>query len=330
MCAATTDEADAPRVALVGATSLLGKEIKQRLADAGYPGAALSLLDFEEVAGVITDYGDEARVLAEAVAEEILAHDVACFCGSPEAAEEHLERLRLEGRVGIDCTGAWCDRDDVFLWLPGVSRPPRLADSPAVALPSAAAMLLGTVIDGLGEAADRAAVTLLVPASEWGEEGLHELSQQTIAVLNLEEIDQEVFGRQLAFDVFPAAGQHDAATGRVAAELQRLGLPTPALNVVSASVFHGLAASVFVPGIDASAVAAVLGNAGVNLEDAGADAVDSPVRAAGRAGLHATVRPDRADGSWIWVVGDNLVIRAHAAVAAVLSLVGPEQAVVEA
>ena len=158
----TTEHSDGPRVALVGASSLLGTEIKRQLGDSGFPGSALSLLDLDEVAGVLTEYGDEARVLAEAVSEDILGHDVVCFCGDPATASEHFEAVRREGRVGIDCTGASAGRDDVFLWLPGVSPPPTLHDNPFNAMPSAGTLLLGSIIDALGETGARAAATLLL------------------------------------------------------------------------------------------------------------------------------------------------------------------------
>jgi len=325
MCSATSEGSVGPRLALIGAASLLGTELKQQLADTGLPGAALSLLDAEEVAGALTEYGDEARVLAEAVAEEILDHDVVCFCGTPDAAREHFDLLRNEGRVGLDCSGAWAARDDVFLWLPGVGSPPHLDENPLAALPSTGSMLVGSLMEVLGDCGRNAAVTLLLPASDSGEAGLQELSQQTIAVLNLEDVEHSVFGRQLAFDLWPASEGGVAVTVDTGAELRRLGLPTPAISTLRASVFHGVAASVFLPDGKIDTVRATLCEAGLLSEEAGADIVDSPTRAAGHAGLHVSaVRADPSGGSWLWVVADNLIIRAHAAAAAIHTLLGPE------
>ena len=55
------------RLALVGASSLLGVEVKDQLAASGVPRDAVTLFDLKEVAGVLTEYGDEARVFAETV-----------------------------------------------------------------------------------------------------------------------------------------------------------------------------------------------------------------------------------------------------------------------
>lgn len=335
------------RVALVGAASLLGEELKQQLAAARFPSEAVTLLDFEDAAGVLTEYGDEARVLLEAAAESMLQHDLVCFCGDPDHARDHLAILREHDRLGLDCTGAWAVSEGVFLWIPGITAAPDLGEQRAIALPSAAGLVLGTTVAALGEMAPRAAFNLFVPASELGEPGLRELSQQSIAVLNLAGLEETVFGRQQAFDLFPCDEGHAAhAAGGLAAELERLSLPVPAINVVSAPVFHGFAVSLFVPEVGPAAVAGALRAlgtskrttgapnekdeaagvepAGVAKETSEAAPVDSPVRAAGTAGIHASgVRADASGGTWAWLVVDNIHARAAAAVGAIHALLGP-------
>ena len=109
------------RMALVGAASMLGKEVKDQLAASGVPHDAVSLFDFEEVVGVLTKYGEEARVFAETVSESLLEHELSCFCSDPTTARECLDKILDSGKIGIDCTDAWLNAPAAFTWIPGVS-----------------------------------------------------------------------------------------------------------------------------------------------------------------------------------------------------------------
>jgi len=309
------------RLALVGAASLLGKEIKEQLAASGFSADAVTLFDLEEVAGVLTDYGEEARVFTEAVTDQVLAHELICFCGDALTAADYLGPLLGADCLGVDCTGAWLDGDAAPPWVPGVSAPPRLSETRVTAIPPATVIMLSGTLAALGDLAGDASVTVFVPASERGDSGLHELSQQSTAVLNLLDTDQEVFGRQQAFDLWIPPDGHPLSAARLAATLTRLELPVPAISVVSASVFHGMALSVFTAGAAADAAATALNSAGFQLADSPEEATDSPVRVVGTPGMHAHVRDD-AGGAWVWVVADNLHARAAATVAAIHTLLG--------
>ena len=310
-------------MALVGAASMLGKEVKDQLAASGVPHDAVSLFDFEEVVGVLTKYGEEARVFAETVSESLLEHELICFCSDPTTARECLDKILDSGKLGIDCTDAWLNAPAAFTWIPGVSTPPTISNQRAITIPSAASLMLGTTLAALGKVGERATATVFLPASERSEAGLQELSQQSIAVLNLEEVNFAVFGRQLAFDLWPATGDQGGTHEVLATPLEQLGFVVPPLQIVSAPVFHGMAMSLFVPGANASKVSTALLDAGVIIEAEDSARIDSPVLVTGTPGLHAIdVRPDR-DGAWLWLTIDNLHARAAAAVAAIHAMSAP-------
>ncbi len=310
------------RLALVGAASLLGKELKDQLAASGVPPDAVTLFDLEELAGILTDYGDEARVFADTVAENVLAHELVCFCGEPTTAASYLDRIRRGGALGIDCTDAWLEDPGTFAWIPGVSEAPSGSDGRTIVIPPAPCLMLGATLAALGELGDRAAATVFIPASDLDKAGLQELSQQSTAVLNLEEVDIEVFGRQLAFDIWPAASDRAGDDSALASLLTRLGFAAPALQIVSVPVFHGMAMSLFVPDADTDKVSTALVDAGITVGAEDGAPVDSPVLVTGAPGLYAIdVRPDR-DGVWRWLTIDNLHARAAAATAAIHALSG--------
>jgi len=312
------------RLALVGAASLLGQEIKSQLAASGLPGDAVALFDLDELAGVLTDYGNEARVFAEAVAERVLNHELVCFCGDQGTATAYLDALLEGGGLSLDCTGAWLEDDRVSLWAPGVNPPPHFAEHRATTMPPATTLMLARTMAALGDLGSGASANIFLPSSERGDGGLHEMSQQATAVLNLLDVEDAVFGRQQAFDLWMPPADDPMGAASLGANMARLDVPVPAINVLSASVFHGMALSVFIPGAESSAVGAALQDAGIEgvRQEGGEDAIDSPVQVVGHSGIHGVeVRAD-ADGVWIWLVADNLRTRAAAAVAAVHTLLG--------
>lgn len=311
-----------PRLAIVGANSLLGKEIKEQLAGSGYPSAKTTLFELEELAGLLTDYGTEARVINETVAEQVLDHEIVCFCGDPGTARDYLERLLTANHLGLDCTGAWLEDDRAFGWIPGINTPPRISEHRALVIPPATSILLAGAMVALGDAAANASANVFVPASERGDDGLSELSQQSTAILGLAEIEDGVFGRQLAFDVWVPPPDDALGAERVAATLKWLDVSVPAINIVAVPVFHGMALSLFLPGAAADDVAAALSNAGFSVSDEAGEVVDSPVRVAGIAGIHTISVRDDVSGVWVWAVTDNLHARAAAAVAAIHTLAG--------
>ncbi len=325
-------KSDTPHIALVGASSLLGKEIKDQLASAGYPSEAVSLLDLDELAGVITEYGEEARVLAEAAEEEILRQDLVCFCGDQAMVREHMRKILDAGHVALDCTGAWLHEPDAVLSLPSVGCVPSLQPGCAIVLPSATTQILAPVLAALGEAAQGLSATVLVPASEPDESGLKELAQQCIAVLNLEEIPDAVLGRQQAFDIWPDPGTSSGTeAGAAEAEyLRQLGIIAPTIAVLRASVFHSISATLHMPGQEVDAVLESLAQGGLPSEgDAakGQARIDSPVRVSGASGVRiGRAWADSQGGTWLWVLMDNLLARAEAATSTIQALLPPPPA----
>lgn len=318
-----SDASETPKIALVGATSMLGKELREQLENAGYPGDAVTLLDLEEAAGLVTEYGEEARVVMEAAEAGLAGHDLVCFCGDPDLSRSHLHAAARTA-LAIDCTGATASEEDVVMWLPAAGDPPGLTEGTPLALPSDVVLLMAPVLLALGDG-DSASFSAFLPASERGGGGLDELARQATAVLNLQEIPEEVFGRQLAFDLWRApVGDGDDPAVVAVDQLRRLGLPIPALSVFRAPLFHAVSAIAHYPQSDAGDLEDRL-RAILAVPEEGDDRppADSPVRVAGRRGLHlGGAWADAQRGAWLWLMMDNLKARAAATVATLETLVG--------
>ena len=166
--------------------------------------------------------------------------------------------------------------------------------------------------------AKRVVLNLLAPASERGKEGVEELSEQTIKLLSLQPIPQDVFACQVAFNMVDRWGaesredlpkQCEAIAREVRCYLDgRAALP--AISLTQAPVFYGHAFTAFLE-FESGAGAAALGKrlAAAGFEEITAD--DPPpsnVSVAGTAKVAVTAAV--ADGGvpngyWIWGAADN-------------------------
>src|SRR5206468_10354506 len=58
---------------------------------------------------------------------------------------------------------------------------------------------------------ESASAVILRPASDFGVPGIEELHRQTISLLNFTDYPKEVFGRQMAFNLFPQSSLEDSS-----------------------------------------------------------------------------------------------------------------------
>src|SRR5262249_9973744 len=104
-----------------------------------------------------------------------------------------------------------------------------------------------------------AAVTVLEPASQRGNAGVDELQEQTVNLLNFQNIESKIFAGQLSFNVLPESGSSQRTENQIVDQLATLmgrEFPTPFVNALQAPVFHGHGFSLFVkldgePNVDA-------------------------------------------------------------------------------
>ncbi len=309
--------ARANRIAIVGATTVLGTDLKDRLAAAGYAGDAVELLDLEEHVGLLTEYGDEARVVLAAADASLEGFEVVCFCGGRQTVERFAAPAAAAG-TAIDCTGNLAAEPATVL----VDRDGSPGATGLLAIPTGATLMLAQLADVIDLAGASCTVTL--PASEFSDTGTEELAQQASGLLNLGEMPDEVFGRRLAFDAWPDVTRPDGAAGRIRRELEQLGVAAPALHALRGSIFHGITASIYVPEHDAETLAAALepvATIGAMTDDAAP--VDSPARVAGRDGIHVgELHTDPRGGAWMWLLLDNHRATTSAALKAIDARMG--------
>jgi aspartate-semialdehyde dehydrogenase len=320
------------RIAIVGASSLLGKELKEVLEQGSLAASQIRLLDDEMLAGTLTEAGGEPVVI-QAVSEESFERiRFAFFAGDPAFTAAHWREAQRVGATVIDLSGGARDAPDAVTWIQAIQKilPARGAPhkngvilSPSAAVVVACSAVATLALFGL----ERMAILFLRPVSERGARGIEELESQTVKLLSFQPIAQEVFGTQVAFNLLDryglAAGETlGDARAAIARSVERYLAGreiVPAIQLIHAPVFHSTAFSIYAelrekpePETFARAAAAV----GVRIMGEEDDAPSNvSVAGEGQAVFGRMERdPNVARGWWIWGAADNLRLAATNAV----------------
>jgi aspartate-semialdehyde dehydrogenase len=330
------------KVALVGASSLLAKELKECLTESPLAGANFLLLDVEEAQGLLEQVGDEVTVVQVIGENSFEEMDFTFFAGSEELTRRYWRHALRAGSTVLDMTGVLEDEPGVLVrapWLSeGVGSPDLLTK--AVVPANAAALALALIMDRLQEVAEIrfAAATVLQPASEYGKDGLDELHQQTVSLLSFQNMPRAIFDTQVAYNTLASFGESATANLSRAEERVRRHyavlagdrLPELRLQLIHAPVFHGHTFSICIEldhAVPLSTIEDALGGEHLDLV---LEETDSPsnLAAAGQNDVLVWLKPeppvDRLSGEtsrfWLWAASDNLRLAAQNAVECALDM----------
>ncbi len=318
------------RVAIAGASSLGGKELKQLLEEASFPATEIRLLDEDVAVGALTEAGGEPAFIRAVNEESFERVRFAFFVGTPAFAARHWETAQRAGATVIDLSGGLAGVPAARRWIPALDAllPPPVqtlgADAGQVflspATPTIAACSLAAALAGFS--VERLAMVFFQPVSERGHAGVEELESQTIKLLSFQSIAQEVFDAQVAFNLLDRYGEASGerlsdARAAIAREVRcylagRAVLP--AIQLIQAPVFYSYAFSSYAEfgsSPEPEALKQALGAAGVNLDAAGPAPSNVSVAGESRIALTQIERdPNLERGYWFWGAADNLRLAA--------------------
>ncbi|HEY3625564.1 MAG TPA: Asd/ArgC dimerization domain-containing protein [Terracidiphilus sp.] len=329
------------KIAIAGASTLLGKELKDAVSESALAAATFTLLDEDQALGQLDQAGDEITFV-QAIEPASFEHvDFTFFCGSEDLTRRHWREALRAGSTVLDLSGALEREPGVLVRAPWVESGNSAPDlfTPAVVPAHAGAVALGLLLHRLQEISPLrfAFATMLAPASEFGRGAMDELHQQTVSLLSFQAIPRAVYDAQAAYNLLPGFGESAKASltgleSRILRQYEALGggrWPPLGLQAIAAPVFHGHTFSIAVElerPSDTSLIEEALGGEHVEivLEDA-----DSPsnLAATGQNGILVRVRPvqDRrnpaqASRLWLWAASDNLRLYAQNAIECALEL----------
>jgi aspartate-semialdehyde dehydrogenase len=210
-----TSSKESVRIAIAGASSLLGKELSQWLEESNFPSLDIRLLDEEIVAGTLTEAGGEPAVI-ETVSEDSFERvRFAFFTGSPEFSQRHAAEAQRAGAVVVDLSGGLGALPAAKLWLPSLDSifpAPSVtvpADEPhsifvVPSAPSDAVISISAALVSVG--LERLSVTVLQPVSERGADAIEEMEAQVVKLLSFQPIAQQIFDVQVGFNLLSSYG----------------------------------------------------------------------------------------------------------------------------
>jgi len=318
-------------LALIGSETLLGREIRDLLSGS-ILGHELRLIAAEsEEAGKLTEQAGEPALVTPLAAETLEFAQSIFLAGAVESIEK-LRQLAPRAHL-IDLTYATEDLPDARLRAPMVEPAGYRPTSDAIHLiGNGAAIAIALVLGRLhaSHPMKRALAHVFEPASERGAQGLDELQQQTVGLLSFKGQPKQIFDAQLAFNMLARYGEESPfalqdAELRIERHLATLlaasgGAPIPSLRLIQAPVFHGYSISLWVefdqnPGV--SAIEEALEGEPVDLR-AGDAEPPNVVGIAGQGGLaigNIALDRNHSQAAWLWIVADNLRLRAENAIA---------------
>ncbi|MGC1463731.1 MAG: Asd/ArgC dimerization domain-containing protein [Terracidiphilus sp.] len=328
------------KIAIAGASSLLGRELKEAISESPLAASTFTLLDEEEAKGQLDQVGDEVTFIQPIGVDAFERMDFTFLCGTEALTRKHWREALRSGSTVLDLSGALDQEAGVLVRAPWLGSEAATVDlfTPAVVPAHPAAVALALLLERVQQAAKVkfAAATVLVPASEFGRAAMDELHQQTVSLLSFQGIPRAIYDAQAAYNLLGGLGESatinlSGVEGRIRRHYEALSAgrwPMLTVQVAHVPAFHGLTLSIAVElerAVEISALEEALSGEHVDLvlED-----TDSPsnLAATGQNDVLVRMRPETQRNSsltsrvWLWAAADNLRLDAQNAVECALDL----------
>jgi len=329
------------RFAVVGPSSLKGKELTEVLPDSPLAAAEVRLLDSEDALGQLEAVGEEMTFVQSVAADNFANTDVVFFASEPKFTRQTYPLATRAGSSVVDLSYGLEDEPGTSVRAPWLDRelaeriPMDLQPGPVVVAHPASIVLGLLMLRILKSAKVRNVIaTVFEPASERGRKGLDELHQQTVNLLSFQGLPKDIYDAQIAFNVLQRLGAAaseplQSTEKRVVDHFRRIvrdHAPVPSLVLLQASIFHGHAFSLYIDfetPVSAGDLAQALTGEHVEVVRGSEDEPPSTVSAAGQDAVMVSLRPDsqRETGMWLWAAADNLRVTALNAIGCAEQLV---------
>ena len=195
------------KVAIVGATGNVGREMLEILAERQFPVSEVVPLASSRSIGTEVSFGDKVLKCKHLDTYDFSDTDICLMSAGGTISKEWSPRIGAQGCVVIDNSSAWRYDSDVPLIVPEVN-----ADAAAgftkrniIANPNCSTAQLVVALKPLHDAATikRVVVSTYQSVSGAGKEGMDELDRQTKALYSLGEVETKKFPKRIAFNLIP-------------------------------------------------------------------------------------------------------------------------------
>jgi len=239
------------RIALIGAESFRGKELKNVLEGKKFMLKRIEFFDpeIEEEYSKLTEFRGEPRVVLP-LDEDAFADSDLVFLASDEKTNRKYAKLATEKKIlAIDLNETFNQNKKVPVVVAGINHGDLLKKKPfLVANPHPVTIVLTHFLNAICKKYHPKEMTAFVlqPASAFEDEGIVELADQSFAVLNSSPVPKKIFKTQVAFnlisDIYPVDKEgFSSKENQIISETKRvLDMPDFPLSlaIIQAPVFH--------------------------------------------------------------------------------------------
>jgi aspartate-semialdehyde dehydrogenase len=197
------------RVAVVGATGNVGREMLAVLAEREFPCDEIAAVASSRSTGMDVEFGDTGRMLKCKNIEhfDFASWDIALFAAGSGVSAEYAPKAAAAGCVVIDNSSHYRMDPDVPLIVPEVN--PDAIDGYTrrniIANPNCSTAQMVVALKPLHDAAGikRVVVSTYQSVSGAGKAGMDELFEQSRAIFVGDQAEPKKFTKQIAFNVIP-------------------------------------------------------------------------------------------------------------------------------
>jgi aspartate-semialdehyde dehydrogenase len=313
------------RVAVVGATGNVGREILDILASREFPAKEVAAVASSRSAGGEVVFGDDTLKVHDLANFNFKGYDLGLFSPGAKVSAVHAPRAAAAGCVVIDNTSQFRMDADIPLVVPEVN-PEAIAQyrkRNIIANPNCSTIQMVVALKPLHDIAriKRIVVATYQSVSGAGKAGMDELFEQTRGIYANAAMERKKFTKQIAFNCIPHIDTFmpDGSTReewKMRVETNKILDAEIAISAtcVRVPVFIGHAEAVSVefekPIDEATALAALRAAPGISVIDHRADeGYVTQVECAGEDAVFVSrLRKDPSveNGLSLWIVSDNL------------------------
>lgn len=312
------------KVAVVGATGAVGREMLKTLYERGFPVSEVIPLASSRSAGNLVPFGDEELVVRELKEDSFAGIDLALFSAGGSVSEKFAPYAAHSGCVVIDNSSAWRMDPRCPLVVPEVNPEALRGQQGIIANPNCSTIQMVVVLKPIMDAVglERVIVSTYQAVSGTGQKGIEELERQVRDLFNGRETDHKTYPHRIAFNILPhidvfLENEYTKEEMKMVNETRKI-LSAPDLRITATCarvpVFYGHSESVNVEtekklsARDCRALLAqapgvrVIDNPAENLYPLAIDAAGEDDTFVGR------IREDESieNGLNMWIVADNL------------------------
>nr|WP_272212959.1 aspartate-semialdehyde dehydrogenase [Marinicella sp. W31]MDC2878891.1 aspartate-semialdehyde dehydrogenase [Marinicella sp. W31] len=195
------------KIAVVGATGNVGREMLSILEERGFPADEVVALASSRSVGKEVSFGDKTLKIKNLENYDFSDTDICLMSAGGSVSKKWSPKIGAQGCVVIDNSSAWRYDADVPLIVPEVNPDAvtGFTKRNIIANPNCSTAQLVVALKPLHDAATikRVVVSTYQSVSGAGKDGMDELFNQTRAVFVADPIENRKFTKRIAFNVIP-------------------------------------------------------------------------------------------------------------------------------